>query len=358
MTIMTRLTNWLAQRALHLHVLKACAVIATLYAKATAALKRGSGQAQPQGIAINCTGRFPQPEGGDLNSLCCAAAGIFALDAKAHARAVYPTTGVRAAQKLSPSLRSQIRPHAQLAKGYTHLSATNDSGNAPGYLIGKMVSKPIKLLVQSNQSRPLPWKGTDIHNVLGNAGTLIKDQLQLKQPINHFPLWHVGELEVIRCNSRGVQSRGRKLCRCSKRIARLVELFTQQLNRCQPSCSQLVKGSIYNLFSLGCSARCRQPGSAGAVQCRPGSNRYSANTTYRLNPVRSAHRQPSDANPVPYRSNKQPRACTANHQPPQRPYRPLNHFWRDTLFHWPASVAKLLAPSLPPSASLVHGVAA
>lgn len=40
------------------------------------------------------------------------------------AAAAHPTTGVRRARELSPSLRSQNRPHAQLVEGYaTHPDA-------------------------------------------------------------------------------------------------------------------------------------------------------------------------------------------------------------------------------------------
>lgn len=65
-------------------------------------------------------GRQQCPSGGVKKSLCCAAAGINALDLQATATLAYPMTGVRQAQKLSTPLRSPIRPSAQLVVGYTH----------------------------------------------------------------------------------------------------------------------------------------------------------------------------------------------------------------------------------------------
>lgn len=65
-------------------------------------------------------GRQQCPSGGVKKSLCCAAAGINALDLQATAALAYPMTGVRQAQKLSTSLRLSIRPPAQLVVGYTH----------------------------------------------------------------------------------------------------------------------------------------------------------------------------------------------------------------------------------------------
>lgn len=63
-------------------------------------------------------GRHQCPRGGVKKSLCCAAAGITALDLQATATRAYPMTGVRQAQKLSTSLRSPIRPPAQPVEGY------------------------------------------------------------------------------------------------------------------------------------------------------------------------------------------------------------------------------------------------
>ena len=67
-------------------------------------------------------GRHQCPSGGVKKSLCCAAAGINALDLQATATLAYPMTGVRRAQKLSTPLRSLTRPHAQPVMGYKHPS--------------------------------------------------------------------------------------------------------------------------------------------------------------------------------------------------------------------------------------------
>jgi len=59
MTITTHFIIRLARRALRLHIIKACAVIATLYAKAPAAPKRGGGMPQTLQVDTMLSSRLP-----------------------------------------------------------------------------------------------------------------------------------------------------------------------------------------------------------------------------------------------------------------------------------------------------------
>lgn len=93
--------------------------LATQRTQAKAAHKRGGGLARRYLLASLLMGRHPRSTGGEINSLCRAAAGIIQPNQNATADAAYPTTGVRHAQELSLSLRSQPSPAAQLVKGYS-----------------------------------------------------------------------------------------------------------------------------------------------------------------------------------------------------------------------------------------------
>lgn len=70
-------------------------------------------------------GRLQDSRGGVINRRAEGATSSNTLPASC-AAAAHPTTGVRRARELSPSLRSQNRPHAQLVEGYTYpLSRAN-----------------------------------------------------------------------------------------------------------------------------------------------------------------------------------------------------------------------------------------
>lgn len=92
-----------ARRALCLHSEGAAAPLATHRTQAPAARKRGGGAAHSYSVSAMPHGRQPLPEGGEIDSLCRAAAGIIPLITpliSAHNGAhAYPTEGVRRAQK-------------------------------------------------------------------------------------------------------------------------------------------------------------------------------------------------------------------------------------------------------------------
>lgn len=86
---------------------------------ATAVRQHGGGR---HPLNLQCTalaGRQQDLRGGVINRRAEGATSSNTLPASC-AAAAHPTTGVRRARELSPSLRSQNRPHAQLVEGYTH----------------------------------------------------------------------------------------------------------------------------------------------------------------------------------------------------------------------------------------------
>ena len=93
--------------------------LATHRTQAPAARKRGGGLTHMLQDCAVATGRQQMPEGGEINSLCRAAAGIIPTLSSARAGVGHPTTGVRRAAEMGPTLRFPFRPYAQLVKGYT-----------------------------------------------------------------------------------------------------------------------------------------------------------------------------------------------------------------------------------------------
>ncbi len=84
---------------------------------ATAVRQHGGGR---HPLNLPCTapaGRLQDSRGGVINRRAEGATSSNTLPASC-AAAAHPTTGVRRARELSPSLRSQNRPHAQLVEGY------------------------------------------------------------------------------------------------------------------------------------------------------------------------------------------------------------------------------------------------
>ena len=84
---------------------------------ATAVRQHGGGRHPLNLLCTAPTGRLQDSCGGVINRRAEGATSSNTLPASC-AAAAHPTTGVRRARELSPSLRSQIRPPAQLVKGY------------------------------------------------------------------------------------------------------------------------------------------------------------------------------------------------------------------------------------------------
>lgn len=94
--------------------------LATAFTQASAVRLHGGGRAHHAPTTTRPAGRPTRSTGGEIDSRC-EAASLIALAYRPCGAHAYPLTGVRRARELSPSLRSQNRPHAQLVEGYTRL---------------------------------------------------------------------------------------------------------------------------------------------------------------------------------------------------------------------------------------------
>lgn len=99
---------------------------------ATAVRQHGGGR---HPLSLQCTapaGRLQDSRGGVINRRAEGATSSNTLPASC-AAAAHPTTGVRRARELSPSLRSQKRPHAQLVEGYRPYATRQASRSATAF---------------------------------------------------------------------------------------------------------------------------------------------------------------------------------------------------------------------------------
>lgn len=92
--------------------------LATVTTQAPAVRQHGGGRARRGALTQQLAGRPARSAGGEIKSLCCAAAGIIALASRHRGARAYPLTGVRPAAHPAAPLRSSPRPHAQPVKGY------------------------------------------------------------------------------------------------------------------------------------------------------------------------------------------------------------------------------------------------
>lgn len=88
--------------------------------QAPAARKRGGGPTQIDHVNAMTLGRHPLPEGGEINSLCRAAAGIIPSLPAGSGAHVYPTECVRGAAEIVHRSANPQPPAAQPVKGYKH----------------------------------------------------------------------------------------------------------------------------------------------------------------------------------------------------------------------------------------------
>lgn len=101
---------------------------ATATTASRAVRQHGGGLVHANPPRTTLRGRHHCTSGGAINRRC-EAASIIALAFSAPATLAYPMTGVRRARELSPSLRSQNRPHAQLVLGAKPPLSHNTNGN-------------------------------------------------------------------------------------------------------------------------------------------------------------------------------------------------------------------------------------
>ncbi len=92
--------------------------IATASTQAQAVRQHGGGRAPRALMTQQPAGRRARSTGGDIKSLCCAAAGIIAFASSPCGAHAHPLTGVRRAAHPAAPLRSTPRQHAQPVEGY------------------------------------------------------------------------------------------------------------------------------------------------------------------------------------------------------------------------------------------------
>lgn len=92
---------------------------------ATAVRQHGGGRHPLNLLCTVQAGRLQDSRGGVINRRAEGATSSTTLPASC-AAAAHPTTGVRRARELSPSLRSQNCQHAQLVEGYKHHRNTDE----------------------------------------------------------------------------------------------------------------------------------------------------------------------------------------------------------------------------------------
>ncbi|MFG9360881.1 hypothetical protein ACEP2W_18690, partial [Pseudomonas aeruginosa] len=90
---------------------------ATHSTQAPAAQKRGGGLARRIQLIAIAEGRQPMPEGGAIESHCCAAAGIFQPNPQHTPKARIPQEKLRRGAKHIATLRLMTRSPAQLVEG-------------------------------------------------------------------------------------------------------------------------------------------------------------------------------------------------------------------------------------------------
>ncbi len=348
----------LARRALCLHSKGAAAPLATYRTQAPAVRKRGGGPAHFQPVSAIPLGRQPQPEGGEIDSFCRAAAGIIPLitpliSAHNGARA-YLTEGGRRAQKMEPRSANHPSPAAQLVKGYEpplrmmltpHLSAY-----AHAVCVQKSLHFSEELLMGIGHSR------RPLHNIFFLARKVLLQFPCKELETSELHLPGVRELQVNKLCVR-------ELCKVSNRLFKLAEIHPENGrigggsigSTCHDLHARITKGGhverlahVVILAPLSLDSR-----SSSLSTAYPKRSNYRTKPPKRLHPSRGIRWQPPVLDPIGCRANQKPRCCGSEHQPPQTkqgPLFPLASLHRSAL---PLTKLRLPAP-----ASLVHGGAA
>lgn len=298
--------------------------LATAVTQAPAVRQHGGGRTYRVLLTQQPSGRPTRSTGGEIKSLCCAAAGIIALAFRPCGAHSYPLTGVRRAAHTAAPLRSTPRPHAQPVKGYkaaqdlgsirasSSLSTTqifpkqNRIGEANRSAMGIQVS----LVIFRNGSngpaidinRHLRAMSQDLENLSGNSD---------RQPLLKHRLQHVGcSIETTCIHFRNVQLLDMQHLRFETLHSKLT--FVDGLAR-KFSYAKFLKGFSFFDFLL-----------LFPMPLMGYSNSYEnrADGTDSLHPARAFFVEHSK---VDKHSDQRPKRRDAQHQKPQPPHRVLAH---------------------------------
>ena len=169
--------------------------LATAFTQAPAVRQHGGGRACRPLLTQQPSGRPTRSTGGEIKSLCCAAAGIIAFAFRPCGAHAYPLTGVRRAAHPAAPLRSSPRPHAQPVKGYIacrRLTRRLHSKTSESF------ANSIRTLIEDDQaSQRVYFFGLDQQPCLQNA--LLKTAPNNEKRLNHFRSWQLRQTDPLYC---------------------------------------------------------------------------------------------------------------------------------------------------------------
>lgn len=274
---------------------------------ATAVRQHGGGR---HPLNLQCTapaGRLQDSRGGFITRRAEGATSSHPLPASC-AAAAHPTTGVRRARKLSPSLRSQNRPPAQLVERYGRSRL--------------QLSQPC--LQSFNDTRKsaveLPFQG-ECHLITRRYCSLKAVQLLAEVKTDSQ------QVRVVRaCNNR-IEARNYLSNHVHSVFIGAVERSWQRLISYQHLRFPSEKTDLLE----GCFSPLQLRSDLISLPQEPliDWNRYGNyqgnDRTNGLHPPRSVRGQPALLYPVRDRPHQQPESATTNQKPPSSPQAPLPH---------------------------------
>ena len=368
--------------------------LATASTTTKAMPRHGGGLVHPENAQQQAGGRLQLVTGGEIKSLCCAAAGNIPAPLQAHTPRVYPTTCVRRAADQRESLRSTNRPHAQLVVGYGQLDrAQNAQLRSTQYAPTLQIrcGQTDLLVVELYQLQPSAITLRACRQTINfntHQAPSLHSLLQMNHVMQQCSRPQVGGGDVVQQRPINWPLGGvttiyirldRSLYEAKKGFAWSPWGIRPNSRSCEPShlilycwilyqlpgkhlickiqfISKVVGHRQEKLLSPGCFAPLLHSGMPVGEECGPS---YSQNRTECLYPPRCIRRQPPMLHPISNRADKKPQHRSADQQPPHRPKRAFDHLLGSLQsLHSIWLLAIKPAASLPTLSSAVHGGAA
>lgn len=275
-------------------------------------------------LNLPCTvqaGRLQDTRGGVINRRAEGATSSKTLPASC-AAAAHPTTGVRRARELSPSLRSQNCQHAQLVEGYTPLTPTENSHQRFQVSVQLVGHDPILYVTRATA-----------RNTVGQLCAFLQVKNHLEKRSRKLPIGQINNLDIsspgalsikFLCNVAGV--------RHAREPVRPVDRLNKQLSKGLRAGSDLKERASGNIFSMPQQAfRLPLLTSAGIKGC-PGRDNNRAEASKGLNPSSCVTGQHSKLEPVPNGAHQNPHRRASDEKSPYCPNGQFDHPWR-CVFH-------------------------
>lgn len=294
---------------------------------ATAVRQHGGGR-HPLNLPCSVpAGRLQDSRGGVINRRAEGATSSHPLPASC-AAAAHPTTGVRRARELSPSLRSQNRPHAQLVEGYA--SGLEPHVRKFSSLLGVIEMHTMSMLISAAE------------------GFHVRSQITIlvirNKPSTPFTELHGYLCRVSKCIKYFIHGSDRGTLR-EQHAQNFAGLFkASQIDTSTESAQTvyLTIKAIHCYIAFVYSLRSQFTHAKGLNVLSSLSlpsflfvrvMRYSYRDAYRTNrtnglyPPRSVWGQPALLHPVGNRPHQQPKSATTNQKPPESPQAPFLHLF-------------------------------